>query len=325
MADTGPVTTRVSTVAAIMLAMACFVLPPTVYGVVAYDGLVAETFRSARPLLINLGLLSLFSLALAFGSYVTLRVIPMRKILRINDTLRQRDAKLAFANTILTAVTEGSQNAILVIDEHIHIFSYNKNFVDLWNIPAALLETGVDRPVLKTVLTQVRDPEAFLERVEYLFANPAEEGTDRIELLNGRLIDRHTSSLYGERHDYLGRIWFFRDVTEREEAANALLQRDALLHATAISATELLTAPRLDDAIRKSLEMVSKTMQIDRMAVLERSETGDGVPIPRYIWQSPVSFRPPCSSPAPAPHRSQSMRRRVPPAWSSLAIRSTSS
>jgi diguanylate cyclase (GGDEF)-like protein/PAS domain S-box-containing protein len=312
LSDTVPHIARIKAVAAIMLATACFVLPPAIYGKIAYDDLVAdlegdvytnahviahvlveapqnwtqqgarlrqlmtgpwdekdapallrildrqnnavvaigrmpsfprltrslalpgdgppvgriETFRSMRPLLIKGGLLALVSLALAFASYVTLHMVPVRNLLRINETLRQQDTTLAFANTVLTAVTEGSQDAILVIDKGTHVLSYNKNFLDLWRIPAALLASGADKPVLKAVLAQLRDPAAFLARVKYLFGNPAVEGADRLELLDGRLIERYTRSLHGPQHEYLGRIWFFRDVTEREGAAEALKQSE---------------------------------------------------------------------------------------------------
>jgi hypothetical protein len=45
-----------------------------------------------------------------------------------------------------------------------------------------------------------------------------------------------------------------------------------LLHAVAVSASEFVSASSLDEAMPKALELVSRTLQIDRMTVLERSE-----------------------------------------------------
>jgi diguanylate cyclase (GGDEF)-like protein/PAS domain S-box-containing protein len=72
----------------------------------------------------------------------------------------------------------------------------------------------------------------------------------------------------------------------RRQAETALKQRDALLHATAIAATELVTAPTLDDAIPKALKMVGAALQIDRITVLDRPPTADAAPVLRFVWQA---------------------------------------
>jgi diguanylate cyclase (GGDEF)-like protein/PAS domain S-box-containing protein len=79
-----------------------------------------------------------------------------------------------------------------------------------------------------------------------------------------------------------------QDITERKAAEAALRQRDALLHAVAHSATEFVAASSLDEAMPKALELVSRTLQIDRMTVLERPDpSAAAAPTLRYVWQSP--------------------------------------
>ncbi|MEJ2624682.1 MAG: PAS domain S-box protein [Pseudolabrys sp.] len=77
-----------------------------------------------------------------------------------------------------------------------------------------------------------------------------------------------------------------RDITQRKAAETKLKQRDALLHAVAASATELVTASSLDDALPKALETISRALQVDRMNVLERSPHGHSVPRLRYSWNA---------------------------------------
>ena len=78
-----------------------------------------------------------------------------------------------------------------------------------------------------------------------------------------------------------------RDITQRKAAERALEQRDALLHAVTSSATELVTAPSLDQAISQALETIARALQVDRITVLERSSVPMAVPILRYAWNVP--------------------------------------
>ena len=49
--------------------------------------------------------------------------------------------------------------------------------------------------------------------------------------MDGRLIDRTTAALRGLNGDYLGRVWFFRDITDRRKAERALAQSEIRLRA----------------------------------------------------------------------------------------------
>ena len=187
-----------------------------------------EIVRSLRPVLVMTALIAVFGLMLAAVSYVALRVVPTRNLLQKNAALRRRDDELALANTMLTAATEGSLDAILIVDKDGHIVSFNRNFADLWRIPAEILATRDEITVLQAVLGGLRDPEAFRTRVHYLYAHPDEEARDRIDMTDGRVFDRYTRTLRDPHGDYLGRIWFFRDITEHEKSQQTLKESEAL-------------------------------------------------------------------------------------------------
>ncbi len=82
-------------------------------------------------------------------------------------------------------------------------------------------------------------------------------------------------------------VGIFRDITERKHADELLLRRDALLHAVATSATELVMATSLDDAVAKVLEIVGTTLAIDRVSVLERPPVPNAAPVLRSAWHAP--------------------------------------
>jgi diguanylate cyclase (GGDEF)-like protein/PAS domain S-box-containing protein len=78
-----------------------------------------------------------------------------------------------------------------------------------------------------------------------------------------------------------------QDITERKNAEVALLRRDALLHAVAVSAKEFVTASSLDEAMPMALELVGKTLLVDRILVLDSPKSFGEPPLLRFCWQAP--------------------------------------
>jgi two-component system CheB/CheR fusion protein len=79
-----------------------------------------------------------------------------------------------------------------------------------------------DAPVLSAALQQVKDQQSFLKRVKELYDDPSLDDHCEYELTDGRTLERHSTVLRGESGQYLGRIWFFRDVTSRKQTEIAL-------------------------------------------------------------------------------------------------------
>jgi diguanylate cyclase (GGDEF)-like protein len=70
----------------------------------------------------------------------------------------------------------------------------------------------------------MKDPDGFRARVEYLYDHPEEESRDEIETVDGRFIDRHSGALKMPSGEYLGRVWFFRDITDRKRAEAQIMR-----------------------------------------------------------------------------------------------------
>jgi diguanylate cyclase (GGDEF)-like protein/PAS domain S-box-containing protein len=134
-------------------------------------------------------------------------------------SLKIAEEQLQFANTLLTTQMECSPDGILVVDAGSKITSFNRRFAEMWGIPLDVFHAGDDLPVLKAVTAAMLDPQAFLARVQYLYEHPEIEAQDRLETTDGRFIDRRTGVLRTARGDFLGRVWFFRDITEEVRLA----------------------------------------------------------------------------------------------------------
>jgi diguanylate cyclase (GGDEF)-like protein len=67
--------------------------------------------------------------------------------------------------------------------------------------------------------------------VQYLYAHRDEKSRDEIKLMNGKVFDRYSAPLVDSQRRYRGRIWYFRDITDRklaEERVQFLAYYDAL-------------------------------------------------------------------------------------------------
>ncbi|MDO9269811.1 MAG: PAS domain S-box protein [Methylobacter sp.] len=135
---------------------------------------------------------------------------------------KRAQEEIKLKNTILQTQQEVSPDAILVVDENAHIISYNQHFIDLWRLSPQLVSERLDTPVLQSVLDQIAEPEVFLARVHYLYEHRDDKSREEIPLKDGRIIDRYSAPATGADGKYYGRVWYFRDITERKRAVEDL-------------------------------------------------------------------------------------------------------
>ena len=146
----------------------------------------------------------------------------VRELEQEREALRRADEELRFRNIILSTQQEASIDGILVVDGNNSIISYNKRFIEIWEIPPQLVESKDDGPVLQYVATKPVDPEGFLARVKYLYEHKDEKSHEEIALKDGRTFDRYSAPMVGTDGTYYGRVWYFRDITERKRAEEEL-------------------------------------------------------------------------------------------------------
>ena len=145
---------------------------------------------------------------------------------------KKSQEELLFKTALLEAQSETTIDGILVVDEKGKSILFNKRFGQMWNIPQQLLDTRDDRKMLQYVLDQLKNPDKFLEKVKYLYGHKDQQSRDEIKFKDGKTFDRYSSPLIDSNGTYHGRVWYFRDVTERkraEEALRWLLRRNELI------------------------------------------------------------------------------------------------
>ncbi len=142
---------------------------------------------------------------------------------------KQMEEELSLSKALGATAVECSLEGILIVGASMKIISYNHVFMDMWKAPKEIFEGPDNAPWLKYLSAQMKDPDAYLARVHHLYANHTESAHDKLELKDGRIFDRDSVPLYDGNGKYLGRAWFFRDITERMRAERALRESEEKL------------------------------------------------------------------------------------------------
>jgi PAS domain S-box-containing protein len=123
--------------------------------------------------------------------------------------------------SLLNSTIESTADGILVVNMDGKIVKFNHKFLRIWNIPESIVESLDDDKALSFVLDQLKDPESFLSKVKELYARPNEKSFDVIEFKDGRYFERYSQPQEIEGK-ILGRVWSFRDVTDKKKAIASL-------------------------------------------------------------------------------------------------------
>jgi len=149
------------------------------------------------------------------------------------DVTPRKDAEreLERSVSLLEATIDATADGILVVDSAGRMVHVNSRFVDLWDIPDEIADSQDESRAIAFVLEKLKDPAAFVKKVMTVYAQPSAVSHDVLELLDGRRIERDSRPQVVDGRT-VGRVWSFRDVTERERAEREREESLSLLRAT---------------------------------------------------------------------------------------------
>ncbi len=140
---------------------------------------------------------------------------------RLADKERSEE-ELEATLSLQRATLESTADGILVVNAEGQIVSFNRRFKEMWRIPEEVLDSGDDARAIAYARDQLIDPESFVRRVEQMYGRSEAESRDVLHFKDHRVVERYSRPQRGIDGEIHGRVWSFRDVTERERIQSRL-------------------------------------------------------------------------------------------------------
>jgi PAS domain S-box-containing protein len=143
---------------------------------------------------------------------------------------------LAKSLAMLRATLESTTDAILVMDEANHVREFNEKYLKLWRVTPEALASTHAKDLWERLSPMMKNPAGYLSRAHEIVYSGIAESFDILEFADGRVVERNSAV---QRLDdrSMGRVWSFRDITQRKRAEAALAHEKQVLERIASGAS----------------------------------------------------------------------------------------
>jgi PAS domain S-box-containing protein len=137
-----------------------------------------------------------------------------QELIQAKKALELKTKELAHSLAIMRATLESTTDGILVTDVTGRVTSFNEKYVQMLRMPCEVMDSGEARQLREVAARQFKDPEQFFARIKEIEASSLPESFDLLEFADGRVFERY-SKIQRVDEQITGRVWSFRDITER--------------------------------------------------------------------------------------------------------------
>ncbi|MBP6986465.1 MAG: EAL domain-containing protein [Alphaproteobacteria bacterium] len=132
----------------------------------------------------------------------------------LEQTVLERTQSLQESLSLTRATLDSSVDGILAVDMNGRIVDYNMQLTQMWGFDDAFLSKSDYESCLQYMAEKTRSPQDFIKVVEDVEKRPGEITVDSIALSDSRIFERysHPQKLDGKT---IGRVWSFRDISDR--------------------------------------------------------------------------------------------------------------
>ena len=152
------------------------------------------------------------------------KMVGLQGVTRDISVRKETEIALQTNERLLKAVIESTEDGILAVDKDGQTIIANERFRRMWQIPKDLFETKNDTEMLQFAMDQLKKPDQFLTQVTKLY-DSQDESFDILDFKDGRKFERFSSPMT-RAEEPIGRVWSFRDITEKAKAEKKLRESE---------------------------------------------------------------------------------------------------
>ena len=153
------------------------------------------------------------------------------ELVQAKNALEARSAELASSLAMMRATLDATGDGIMVTDPERRVTNCNRQYLGMWGLSDDLLDAPEHRHPAHDCVRQVKDPARYLARIDAIYSSAPPESFDVLEIADGRVFERMSRIQFLEGQN-VGRVWSYRDISERRRTEQSLLQQSEWLRIT---------------------------------------------------------------------------------------------
>ena len=174
-----------------------------------------------------------------------------------HDVTEEKTAEAAMRKNeiYLKGILDSTDNGILAVYNDNNVINFNNRFIELWDIPPALMDGNGD--ILGYLNSQIVGSEGLSTNQNQL-NDSTSSSLDILQLNNGRVYERYSNALI-LNNEFVGRVWSFKDISERRKHIQDIEDKNARLNEIAWIQSHIVRAPL--SRIMGLIEMTKKNYE----------------------------------------------------------------
>ena len=185
---------------------------------------------------------------------------------------RRAENELRWKTALLEAQLESSYDGMLVMDNAQRKIFQNRRLVELWKIPKEIAEDPDHEKQIQFAASVTENPEKALETIRRVHADPEAIVQDELDLRDGTILDRYSYPIIAKDGTRYGRIWSFRDVTERKRAEAELARERDFLGTLLENSPDYIYFKDRESRFLRCSQSLANRYELDRSALVGKTD-----------------------------------------------------
>lgn len=141
--------------------------------------------------------------------------------MRAKEALERKTAELALSLSMMQATLDSTTDAIVVTDLTGNVRNFNEKYARMMGVTREQLKKADVHKLRLKFSQRFKDPEGFVKGVMEIYRTKPEETFEVLEWKDGTILERYSQIQLLDGRP-VGRVWSFRNITERKRAEENL-------------------------------------------------------------------------------------------------------